>query len=295
MFDPIYVRPNQYRSRPFVGEIPVSQGDVPRATPDVAGEMARRASDVQALARMRVDVAEGIKDLQDFAKRNLSEYESFKASFFEKYGSINLTSRPADLFSGDDEIALSDEAKAYLADLNSLEKKRKSAEESAKGAENYEARRRRSLAAYEAMTEMAAAGWDLWYAPSDGEKIAAWNKFTDAGNRMAKNGAEKDYEFAVRDVRNAAVKAGASALTEGLQGPALFKVADNGRIDFSVEGLGHLSPDAQAAAQLKRLVEIMSVRNGLSPLQGAVKKALDIQNAYIAAHPVVAGIVELPF
>ncbi len=293
MFDPIYVRPNANRPNAYVNNIPIGPNDA-RSIPDRAGEMDRRASDVRGLARSWEVFGKNLADERARATQAQTEYESFKTNFSEKYGVIDSTLRPTDL-SGGDEIALSDGAKAYLADLAALEKKREFAERSAKSVVDYDTETRRVLARYEATNQMAAAGWDMRFAPSDGEKTAAWNKFNEMGNRGAMLGAEAEYEHAQRDVRSAAAKAGAAALTEGLEGPALFKVSDDGRIDFDTKGLEHLSPDAQAVEQLKRLVEIMSVRNGLSPLRGAVAKALDIQNAYIAAHPVVAGTVELPF
>ena len=289
MFDPIYVRPNQYRSSPFIGEMPISQGDVPRAAPDVVGEMARRASDAQGLVQSKRESEENLRGLRSAAAQDFADYDRLKSKFVETYAGFDPMAGQSD------EIAFSERAKAYLADLAAMEKKRDRAERISECAERFERSASRYLATYEAMTEMSASGWDMRFSPTKAARVEAANNFADAGNRMAKNGFENDYIFAVRDVRNAAVTAGNAALTEGLSGAALFKVSDSGRIDFDTKGLEHLSPDAQQVAQLKRLVEIMSVRNGLSPLRGAVAKALDIQNAYIASHPVVTGVVELPF
>ncbi|MBI3504121.1 MAG: hypothetical protein HY059_04715 [Proteobacteria bacterium] len=292
MFDPIYTRPYQYRPNSFTTDYPRGADDARSVAPDVAGEMARRASDVRAMIETRTRYEKNVERSNATAAQYRVDYENLKTKFTEKYGATD----PAALLGDSDTVELSDRAKEYLADLGALERKRNDAEFLTWAADYFGTGTRKALAVSQAMDDMAAAGWDMRFSPLKAARVEAWNKFADAGNRMAKNGAENAYKNDVLNTQLAAVKAGAVALTEGLSGPALFKVSDDGRIDFSVEGLSHLSPDAQAAAQLKRLVEIMSVRNGFSPLRGAVAKALDLQNAYIANHPVVAAaVVELPF
>ncbi len=296
MFDPIYVRPNQFRPNSYTSDTPMGAADPHTGyTGDAVGEMERRAAAIRGMAEARTRYAQGLNSIQSVATKYRADYESLKTSFTEKYGTDDPSIRQAELFGDSDKVELSDRAKEYLADLGKLERLRGTAEFLAWGADFDENASRKTLVVWEAMDEMAASSWDMRFSPTKAARVEAWNKFADAGNRMAKNGFENDYIFAVRDVRNAAVTAGNAALTEGLSGAALFKVSDSGRIDFDAKGLEHLSPDAQQAEQLKRLVEIMSVRNGLSPLRGVVAKALDIQNAYIAAHPVVTGVVELPF
>lgn len=258
-------------------------------------EMERRANEQRALDVMKGDARRELETHKRSSAAAQAEYEHLKAQFVEKYGAPDPAAFPARELGSDDTLELSEEAKAYLSDLQSLEAQRRTVDRSAEELRSHEAARGQLIGARESIAQFAAAGWDMSFAPSGEERLAGWNRLREASHRLATLGAEAAGWQAERQVGWEAVKAGSAALTEGLSGPALFKVRDDGAIEFDVQGLGHLSPDAQAAAQLERLVEILSARNGFSPLQGAVKNALDIQNAYIAAHPVVVAAVKMPF
>jgi len=285
-----YSRPHQNRTYvDFDAHLRVP--DSGRAPPDWAGEMERRASDRASLASSRARAAKNIQDVRAAAAREMSAYEDLKAKFTAKYGSLDS---PADLFGSGDQLTLSDRAKEYLADMEAMENRRYRVERLTDVGDSYEASIKNFNDGYAAMIEHASAGWDMRYAATPEARYKAYERLNEMSNVGTIYGAQSQLANDKRRVRDAAVAAGAAALTAGLEGPALFKVSADGRIDFSTKGLEHLSPDAQLAAQLKRLVEIMSVRNGLSPLKGAVAQALQIQNDYIASHPVVAGVIELP-
>ncbi|MBL8831579.1 MAG: hypothetical protein JNL71_04250 [Rhodospirillales bacterium] len=288
-----YERPNANRPNAYVSDVPVQPGDARSVyVGDLAGEMIRRSSEAKGLVQQRNEDMETLRGLRAAAVRAQSAYDALKTAFVEKYGDVDPTKIPTE---GEDRLELSEIAKRYLADLAALERQRMRIDQWTDCADRHEASMPRELAAREAGNESAAAGWSMRFAASKSERIEAFERFNEMSNRLAIFTAQSQLEHRRREVRAAATKAGNAALTAGLQGPALFKVADNGRIDFDATGLGHLTPDARQAEQLKRLVEIMSVRNGFSPLKGAVAEALAIQNAYIAAHPVVAGTLVLPY
>ncbi len=287
-----YERPNANRPNAYVSDVPVQPGDARSVyVGDLAGEMIRRSSEAKGLLQRKKEAEETLRGLREAAATELSTYEFLKSKLAETYGAFELSAESAD----GDILELSERAKAYLADLTKIERQRSRVNAIASCADQYEARLPHELAAREAGNESTAASWSMRFAASKSERIEAFERHNEYSNRLAIYTAQSQLEFDRRDVREAATKAGNAALTAGLQGHALFKVTDQGLIDFDATGLGHLAPDARQAEQLKRLVEIMSVRNGLSPLKGVVAEALAIQNAYIAAHPVVAGTVVLPF
>lgn len=221
-----------------------------------------------------------------------AELSEMRSAFVAKYGDDAIDQKLLRVLATDasDEVRLSDEAVSMLEDLQKMEKMRGELEFREGYAQYLRDSRPIVLKLEEAFNANYAAGFDLFTLSSESDRIAA--AYSVYNNRL--QAAELRADIAVvqdrRRTAEAAVEASAAVLTEGLEGPKLFDVNVRGQIRFDARGLEDLTPDARERAQLVRLAEVLGGRNGLSEVRGALAKALDVQNEYIASHPVVRAV-----
>ena len=261
---------------------------------EFASEMGGRIGQRLTRERQRAEYARSeASDVRAIGKLS-AELSQMRSAFVARYGDDAIDGKLLRMLAADagDEVRLSDEAVSMLEDLQTMEKARGELE-FREQILRYE-REWNPLALKQSETGDAfwAANFDHMSVSSKSDRIAAVHAMYNSAVMQAELTADKRAASDRRRTAEAALVAAGAVLTEGLEGPKLFEVGPRGSIQFDARGLEGLTPDARERAQLVRLAEVLGGRNGLSEVRGALAKALDAQNEYIASHPVVRKVRE---
>ncbi|MFM7344985.1 MAG: hypothetical protein ACKO1J_06420 [Tagaea sp.] len=248
-----------------------------------AAEEATRLSERKAYERILEQYVPEIERTKRADANGLARIAAMQDAFIQRYGANVLANKDALLRQGPgDDLTLTGEGKAMLADLANLEKERVWVERLR--AENERARNSMQghIDGTKALYESRQNSYDARFERDDEKRADAYERAQAAGKRLEELGA-RAAEWNAQSVKRAAELAAATDSSKALLASAkLFQSGANGEMRIDTTALANMGTTEAATAELARLIGALAERNGLRQLRDALIGAIKGQNRRIA-------------